>query len=79
MVANICGNPNVNMISWESSMTRVLYVITCGSSSAPRVYACIEAAQHRGWNVCSILTPSARKCVDAERLEQMTGHPVRSE
>jgi phosphopantothenoylcysteine synthetase/decarboxylase len=60
-------------------MTPVLYVITCGNSSAPRVYPFIEAAQLRGWDVCSILTPSAKKFVDIERLEQMTGHPVRSE
>lgn len=60
-------------------MAHVLYVITCGNSSAPRVYPFIEAAQQRGWDVCSILTPSARKFVDANRLEQITGHPVRSE
>lgn len=60
-------------------MTRVLYVITCGNSSASRVYPLIEAAQQRGWDVCSILTPSARKFIDADRLAQITGHPVRSE
>lgn len=60
-------------------MTRILYLITCASSSAPRVYQCIEVAQQRGWDVCSILTPHARKFVDVDRLERMTGHPVRSE
>src|SRR6266851_25767 len=60
-------------------MTQVLYVITCASSSAPHVYQYIKAAQQRGWDVCSILTPHARKFVDASHLEQMTGHLVRSE
>lgn len=60
-------------------MTRVLYVITCGTSSAPRVYEFIELAQRRGWDVCSILTPSGRKFVESDRLTQLTGHPVRSE
>ncbi len=60
-------------------MTRVLYVITCGNSSAPRVYEFIEVAQRREWDVCSILTPNGRKFVDSDRLTQLTGHPVRSE
>ncbi len=60
-------------------MTRVLYVITCGNSSAFLVYPFIESAQQRGWDVCSILTPSAHKFIDADRLALLTGHPVRSE
>jgi hypothetical protein len=60
-------------------MTRVLYVITCGNGSATRVYDFIEAAQRRGWDVCSVLTPSGREFVDSDRLAQLTGHPVRSE
>jgi len=60
-------------------MTGVLYVITCGNSSAFLVYPFIEAAQQRGWDVCSILTPSAYKFIDADRLARLTNHPVRSE
>lgn len=60
-------------------MTQVLYVITCGNSSAFRVYEFIELAQKNGWDVCSILTPSGHKFVDADRLAALTGHPVRSE
>jgi hypothetical protein len=60
-------------------MARTLYIITCGSSSAPRVYALIEEAQQQGWDVWSILTPAGRKFVDVARLEALTGHPVRSE
>src|SRR5690348_12192647 len=57
----------------------VLYVITCASSSAPLVSPLLHAAQNAGWDVCSILTPQARKFVDASLLEQITAHPVRSE
>lgn len=58
---------------------RVLYVITCASSSAPLIYKFVPVAQQAGWDVCMILTPHAHKFVDAAVLEQMTGHPVRSE
>lgn len=60
-------------------MQKVLYIITCASSSAPLVYSLVESAREEGWDVCVILTPQARKFVDASRLEQLTGHPVRSD
>ncbi len=58
---------------------RVLYVISCASSSAPLAYRLVQEAQEVGWEVCSILTPQARKFVDAALLEELTNHPVRSE
>lgn len=57
----------------------VLYAITCASSSAPLVYKFVQEAQAACWEVCSILTPQARNFVDVALLEQLTGHPVRSE
>jgi phosphopantothenoylcysteine synthetase/decarboxylase len=39
----------------------------------------VELAQADGWDVCCILTPSARNFVDATALEVRTGHPVRGE
>jgi phosphopantothenoylcysteine synthetase/decarboxylase len=57
----------------------VLYIITCASSSAPLVYTLVQEAQGATWDVCVILTPQARNFVDASLLEQLTGHPVRSE
>ncbi|GHO59227.1 flavoprotein [Ktedonobacter robiniae] len=59
-------------------MKKVLYILTCASSSAPLVYDLIPKAQDE-WDVCVILTPQARKFVDTPLLEKMTGHPVRSE
>ena len=57
----------------------VLYVITCGSSSAPLVEGLVVQAQAAGWNVCVIVTPHAIKFVDVSRLAELTGYPVRSE
>lgn len=58
----------------------VLYLISCGSSSAiemvePAVVACQEA----GWDVCVIATPMGKQFLNTPRLAQLTGHPVRSE
>ncbi|MBO0705747.1 MAG: hypothetical protein J2P39_10545, partial [Candidatus Dormibacteraeota bacterium] len=56
-----------------------LYVLSCGSSSATGVEALVEAALAAGWTVCAVPTPQGTKFVDAGRLEQLTGYPVRSE
>lgn len=56
----------------------VLYIITCASSSAPLIYALVEAAREAHWDVCAILTPSAVPFVDVPRLEQLTRYPVLS-
>ena len=57
----------------------VLYVVACAAGPARDVHVLVEQAQQEGWDVCCILTPSARNFVDVERLESLTGHPVRSE
>lgn len=63
-----------------SCAQKVLYWIACGSSSATQVVESgVQAAQQAGWSICSILTPSARKFIDADRLAHLTGYPVRSE
>jgi phosphopantothenoylcysteine synthetase/decarboxylase len=63
----------------KDHLAKILYLITCASSSAPLVYTFIPIAQAVGWDVCVILTPQARNFVDLARLEQLTGHPVRGE
>ncbi|MBE3558891.1 MAG: hypothetical protein IMW89_06660 [Ktedonobacteraceae bacterium] len=57
----------------------VLSVITCASSSAPRIQRFVIQAQAAGWEVCVILTPQATKFVERAMLARLTGHPVRSE
>jgi phosphopantothenoylcysteine synthetase/decarboxylase len=62
-----------------SKKSGVLYVVTCAAGPARDVHVLVELARADGWDVCSVLTPSARSFVDAAKLEVQTGHPVRSE
>ena len=61
--------------------SRVLYLIACAAPPALRIRTGIEACQRAGWEVCLILTPSARRWLagDIAELESLTGHKVRSE
>jgi phosphopantothenoylcysteine synthetase/decarboxylase len=58
---------------------RVLYVIACGGRPASDLPAFIQRMQAAGWEVCVVGTPSAMKFLDASRLADLTGHPVRSD
>lgn len=60
-------------------MSGVLYIIACAAPPARQVSRLIDPAQHDGWDVCLLVTPSAVKFIDSAALEQETGHPVRSE
>lgn len=57
----------------------VLYVIACAAPPAAEVGRLVSLAQRRGWDVCVLTTPSARRFTDTGVLERQTGHPVRSE
>jgi len=57
----------------------VLYVIACAAPPAAAVGRLVRLAQQRGWDVCVLTTPSARRFTDVAALERQTGHPVRSE
>ncbi len=57
----------------------VLYVMVCAAGAASSVQNFVERAQAEGWDVCVLLTPMASNFVEVSRLEQVTGHPVRSQ
>lgn len=57
----------------------VLYVVACAAPPAERAAELVRLAQADGWDVCVLLTPSARRFTDPVALERLTGHPVRSE
>jgi hypothetical protein len=57
----------------------VLYVISCGCSSASLVEGFVGQAQERGWDVCVITTPHGKYFLNLPRLAHLTGHPIRSE
>jgi len=56
----------------------VLYIIACGGPPAGQLPAFAGSAQEHGWDVCVIATPDGTKFLDAGRLADLTGHPVRS-
>ena len=57
----------------------VLYVIACGGKPAEDIPAFVTRLLNDGWDVCVIATRDGRKFFDTEVLEEVTGHPVRSE
>jgi phosphopantothenoylcysteine synthetase/decarboxylase len=61
------------------SEKRVVYVISCGTPHAQRLYALVPLLQSAGWEVCVILTPQATRFVEREQLAQLTKYPVRSD
>jgi hypothetical protein len=67
------------MTETRSDPKGILYLIVCASSSSPLAPDFVVQAQARGWDVCVIVTPQGTKFVDMPLLEQLTGHPVRSE
>jgi phosphopantothenoylcysteine synthetase/decarboxylase len=60
-------------------VSRVLYVIICAAPPARDVARLVVPAQKRGWDVCVIATPQAQRFADVPAIEELTGHPVRSE
>ncbi len=57
----------------------VVYVIACAAPPTREVGKLVALAQEDGWDVCVLTTPSGRRFADVAGLEQVTGHPVRSE
>jgi phosphopantothenoylcysteine synthetase/decarboxylase len=57
----------------------VLYLIVCGGRPAGQLPEFVCFAQAQGWDVCVIATPDGTKFLDAARLAELTGHPVRSQ
>lgn len=58
---------------------RVLYVVACGAYPAADLPEFVAWARGEGWDVCVIATPSGTKFLDAPRLAELTGHPVRDD
>ncbi|MEU7900481.1 flavoprotein [Nonomuraea sp. NPDC049152] len=58
---------------------KVLYIIVCAAGPAGDVSRLVALAQDEGWTVQIIATPPALDFIDAPKLEQQTGRPVRSQ
>jgi hypothetical protein len=57
----------------------VLYVVACGARPAADVPEFVTWLKGRDWDTCVIVTPSALRFADVNRLTDLTGHPVRSD
>jgi phosphopantothenoylcysteine synthetase/decarboxylase len=57
----------------------VLYFIVCGGPPAADAATFVKRARAAGWDVCLIATPPATRFINASALEELTGHPVRSD
>lgn len=58
-------------------MQPVLYVVACGGRPASHLADFVRFAQDEDWDVCVIATPDGTKFLDAPKLAELTGHPVR--
>lgn len=60
---------------------RVLYLLGSAAPPVLHVAGVIQQAQAAGWDVCLGLTPTAARWLDEQlpALEELTGHPVRSQ
>jgi phosphopantothenoylcysteine synthetase/decarboxylase len=58
---------------------RVLYIVVCAAPAAADVATLVRLAQDAGWRTYVITSPMGRRFVDVDRLEELTGAPVRSE
>ncbi len=58
---------------------RVLYLMICGAGPADHIEVAINLAQDNGWSVHCVATPAAAEhFLDLDKLEHLTGHPVRT-
>ena len=62
-----------------SRRDNVLYFVVCGGPPASEAHEFVNLAQTAGWDVCVIATPQGSRFVDAKKLAELTGHPVRSD
>lgn len=57
----------------------VLYHVVCAAPPALDAATLVGSARERGWEVCVVATPHAYTWLDVVKLEELTGHPVRSQ
>ena len=63
----------------HQNQKKVLYHVVCAAPPAQEAHHFVKLAQAAQWDVCVIATPPATHFLDIPSLEELTGHPVRSE
>src|SRR5688572_19014629 len=56
---------------------RFLQIVVCGAGPAGDVTRLISIAQGKGWSAAVIATAAALDFLDAERVEELSGYPIR--
>jgi phosphopantothenoylcysteine decarboxylase len=64
--------------SFGSDTGNVLYLIVCAAPPARDTPELVTFLLEDDWDVCVIATPPALDWISVDRLEILTGHPVRS-
>ncbi len=67
------------MPNFGSETGNVLYLIVCGAPPATDTPQLVKEKQDEGWDVVVIATPHGIQWFDVDEVEQLTGHPVRSQ
>lgn len=55
----------------------VLHLVACGARPAGDLEPFVKTCQNQGWDVWLVATPAAAAFIDAARMADLTGHPVR--
>ncbi|WP_047871312.1 flavoprotein [Nocardiopsis sp. RV163] len=58
-------------------MSRTLYLVVSGATAPEGTAELVQAFQARDWRVTALSTPAGMRFHDQERLEELTGEPVR--
>ena len=56
----------------------VLYLVVSGAAPVRELPAQVSALIAAGWDTCVIATPEGARFFDADRISELTGHPVRT-
>jgi phosphopantothenoylcysteine synthetase/decarboxylase len=57
---------------------RTLYLVVCGAPAAAEIGSFVKLAQDAGWSVRVIATPMGFRFLDADRVTELTGAPIRT-
>jgi phosphopantothenoylcysteine decarboxylase len=67
------------MAETNNKARSVLYHVVCAAPPAQYVQNFVTLAQAAQWDVCIITTPHAANFINRPLLEELTGHPIRTD
>lgn len=67
------------MPSFATEPGNVLYLVVCAAPPAADTAELVRVKQAEGWDVCVVATKMALEWFDADQVEAISGHEVRSD